>query len=98
MMRHFLPLALAAATVRALAGSVTDSSTAGALVATTGAADRLPAGGPGTAVEAIDVAPVAQNADPDLLLAALAVVQTVSRFHASPPPEDTGQRGRSGAS
>ena len=96
MMRHFLQLALAA--VRALAGSVTDGSTASALVATTGAANRLPAGGLGTAVEAVDVAPVAQNADPDLLLAALAVVQAVSRFHASPPPEDTGQRGRSGAS
>ncbi len=94
-MRHFLRLPVA---VGSLAGGVIHRSAVGLLVATPGSMKRLPPGDLGTAVEAIDVAPVAQNAHPDLLVAALAVVQTVSWYHSPPPPEDTGQWGRSGAS
>ena len=94
-MRHFLLVALA---VSLLPCGVLHRPAVGVLVATPGTVEGLLAGALATTLEAVDVAPIAARADADLPLAPLAVVQPVSRFHAPPPPEDTGQWGRSGAS
>ncbi len=94
-MRHFLGLTL---TVGALPGGVVESTRTGLLVATTGTAHRCPAGEQRAAIEAVQLATITPRAELHLLVAPLAVVKTIAPLHPSPPPEDTGQWGRSGAS
>ena len=94
-MRHFLQLPVA---VGSLAGGMIHRPAVGLLVATPGTVERLPASHLGAAIEAVDVASVTPAADPYLPPAPLAVVQAIALFHAPPLPEDTGQRGRLGAS
>jgi hypothetical protein len=75
-MRHFLLQTLA---VGSLAGGVMQRSPVGPLIPLPCKTDgRLPRN-LGAAISAVDVAPIAPNADLHLLLAELAAVQAVSR-------------------
>jgi hypothetical protein len=92
-MRHFelLPLAVAPLSVGVFAGSME-----GALVASTGAARRLPACELGAIPRAVDIPAIALRADADLHPAALAMVEPVGRRLLEQPqdplPDGTGQR------
>ena len=92
-MRHFLQSAQAPPPVGPLAGGVTKGSTAGALVAAAGLADRFPAGERGAPLAAVGVPPVALVADPHLLPAPRAIVESIALLdHRNPTTRRTGQR------
>ena len=93
MMRHFQLLSLA---VAPLSLGVSAGSMEGALIASAGAAHRLPASEFGALPGAVQVPAIALRADADLHAAAAAVVEPIGRRLLEQPqdplPDGTGQR------
>ena len=93
MMRHLLPSPLS---VAPLSFSVAARSTQGALVASTGAAHRLPASELGALPGAVQVPAIALRADAHLHPAAATMVEPVGcrllERPQDPLPDGTGQR------
>lgn len=92
-MRHFQPLPLS---VASLSVSVSAGSVERALIASAGAAHRLPASELGALPGAVQVPAIALRADADLHPAAAAVVEPIGRRLLEQPqdplPDGTGQR------
>lgn len=93
MMRHFQLLSLA---VAPLSLGMSAGSVERALVASAGAAHRLPASELGALCGAVEVPAIALRADADLHTAAAAVVEPIGRRLLEQPqdplPDGTGQR------